>query len=136
MRFQRGRGGFGRRSEGGGGFGRDRGFDRGFRDNTPKPINVGEEYDVEITEEGSRGDGIARIKNFVVFVNGAKKGDKCKIKIKEVRNRFAIGEKTGEGSEVSEEATGETSEESEETPEVTPEEAPEETPEESEEETD
>lgn len=66
----------------------------GERINLPKPIKVGEEYDVEINEVGSRGDGIARIKNFVVFVGNTKKGEKAHIKIKEVRNRFAIGEKT------------------------------------------
>ena len=116
MRFQRdsGRGGFG----GGGGrsFGGGRRFDhdRGFeRDDTPKPINVGEEYDVEITEVGSRGDGIARVKNFVVFVNEGKKGEKVKIKITEVRNRFAIGEKVGEASgETTKEKPEETTEES------------------------
>jgi len=61
----------------------------------PKPVKVGEEYDVEISETGSRGDGIARVKNFVVFVNGAKQGEKTKIKITDVRERFAIGEKAG-----------------------------------------
>jgi predicted RNA-binding protein with TRAM domain len=75
-------------------FERGRGFGRRF--DIPKPIKVGEEYDVEISEVGSKGDGIARIKNFVVFVNGTKKGEKAHIVIKEVRNRFAIGEKTGE----------------------------------------
>jgi predicted RNA-binding protein with TRAM domain len=112
MRFQRDRGR--------GGFGGGRRFDRGGygrgRDDTPKPINVGEEYDVEITEVGSRGDGIARIKNFVVFVSNAKKGEKCKIKIKEVRDRFATGEKVGEASEITEEASEETSEEVSEEP--------------------
>jgi predicted RNA-binding protein with TRAM domain len=68
----------------------------------PKPVKVGEEYDVEISEVGSKGDGIARVKNFVVFVTGVKQGEKCKIKIKEVRNRFAIGEKVGAGAESSE----------------------------------
>ncbi len=77
-------------------------FGRGFRDRKfqskegfglPRPIKVGEEYDVEITETGSKGDGIARIKNFVVFVNGTKKGDKVRIKITEVRNRFGVGKK-------------------------------------------
>ena len=58
----------------------------------PKPVKVGEEYDVEINEVGSKGDGIARVKNFVVFVSDVKKGEKAHIKIKEVRNRFAIGE--------------------------------------------
>jgi predicted RNA-binding protein with TRAM domain len=66
------------------------------RMNIPKPVKVGEEYDVEINEVGSRGDGIARIKNFVVFVSNAKKGEKMKIKITDVRNRFALAEKIGE----------------------------------------
>ena len=70
-----------------------------FRPNIPKPVKVGEEYDVEINEVGSKGDGIARIKNFVVFVNGAKKGEKTRIKITSVMNRFAVGEKV-EGEEV------------------------------------
>lgn len=81
----------------------------GPRPNIPKPINVGEEYDVEINEVGSKGDGIARIKNFVVFVNGGKQGEKTRIKIKEVRNRFAIGEKVSQS--VSSEAVDVTEEE-------------------------
>lgn len=128
MRFQRSRGGFG----GGRRFDRfDRG-DRGPRDNTPKPINEGEEYDVEITEVGSRGDGIARIKNFVVFVADTKKGDKVKIKVKEVRDRFATGEKVGEASSEDIEAAEETTEETAAEPEETSEEQPEQTSEETE----
>ena len=103
----------------------------------PKPINVGEEYDVEINEIGSRGDGIARIKNFVVFVENVKKGEKAHIKIKEVRNRFAIGEKVGvaevkEGEKmVEEEKTEEEKpEEEKEEPETPAEEPAEEKPEE------
>lgn len=80
-------------------FGR-RGFRRfGPRVDIPRPVNVGEEYDVEINEVGTRGDGIARVKNFVVFVANAKKGEKTRIKIKEVRNRFAIAEKVGAAEE-------------------------------------
>jgi predicted RNA-binding protein with TRAM domain len=72
-----------------------RGFD--FKKmNIPKPVKVGEEYDVEINEVGSRGDGIARIKNFVVFVSDAKKGEKMRIKITDVRNRFALAKKVEE----------------------------------------
>jgi len=82
----------GGRSFGGGG----RSFDRGY--DVPKPIKEGEVYDIEINEVGSKGDGIARIKNFVVFVSGAKQGEKCRVKIKEVRNRFAFGEKVEEGT--------------------------------------
>jgi predicted RNA-binding protein with TRAM domain len=79
-------------------FDRRRNFGR-FRSrerfDAPKPVKVGEEYDVEISEVGAKGDGIARVNNFVVFVSDVKKGDKVKIKITEVRNRFAIGEKVG-----------------------------------------
>jgi predicted RNA-binding protein with TRAM domain len=83
-------------------FGERRGFGGrrfgGPRDDLPKPVNVGEEYDVDISEVGTRGDGIARVKNFVVFIADAKKGEKAHIKIKEVRDRFAIGEKTGDAA--------------------------------------
>ena len=111
MRYD-GRGGGGRGGFRRGGFGRSR-FGGGGGYDLPKPIKVGEEYDAEITEEGSKGDGIARIKNFVVFVAGAKKGEKVKIKITDVRNRFAIAEKIGaasgsesaEATEATEEAT-------------------------------
>lgn len=61
----------------------------------PAPVNVGEEYDVEITEAGSMGDGVTRVKNFVVFVKGAKVGEKKHVKITQVRRRFAIAEVVG-----------------------------------------
>jgi predicted RNA-binding protein with TRAM domain len=107
-----------RGGRGGGGRGGFRSFGRprfgGRRPDLPKPIKVGEEYDVEIDEVGSKGDGIARIKNFVVFVSGANKGDKIKIKITEVASRFAIGEKVGaagEGGEAAETTEAESTEE-------------------------
>jgi predicted RNA-binding protein with TRAM domain len=75
----------------------------GSRVDIPKPVKVGEEYDVEINEVGSKGDGIARVKNFVVFINGVKQGEKAHIKITDVRNRFAIGEKVEATTEPKEE---------------------------------
>jgi len=130
---------FERRGFRGGGRSFGGGSSRGY--DVPKPIKEGEEYDIEINEVGSKGDGIARIKNFVVFVSGAKQGEKCRVKIKEVRNRFAFAEKVGEGaaSESSEttdatEATGEevaeVEEESSESAEETSEEETEDTEEE------
>lgn len=90
-----------------GGRGRD---DRrgGFRPrgDFEKPVKVGETYEVEINEVGSKGDGIARVKNFVVFVANAAKGEKCTIKITSVSNRFAVGEKTS-GKAAKEEAVEE-----------------------------
>lgn len=96
MYERRGRGGFGRGGSGGG-FRGDRDFDK------PKPVKVGEEYDVEISDVGAKGDGITKVENFIIFVPDTKKGEKCKIKIKEVANKFAIGEKVGEASEEAEE---------------------------------
>ncbi len=102
--------GFGRGGGGGGGFGRRPSFDK------PKPVKLGEEYDVKITDVGAKGDGITKIENFIIFVHGAKKGEECRIRIKEVANKFAIGEKVGssESTEESKESTEEKEDSSEE----------------------
>ena len=78
-------------------------FRRNFRGFQPKPVRVGEEYDVEIKEVGSKGDGIARIKNFVIFVDGAKKGEKLRIKITQVKRNFATAKKVEAAKDVTEE---------------------------------
>ena len=57
-----------------------------------KPVEVEKEYDVEISELSRRGDGLARVEGFVVFVPKTKLGDKVHIKITRVAERFAIGE--------------------------------------------
>jgi predicted RNA-binding protein with TRAM domain len=72
------------RSYGGGG-GRD--FNRGS--SGPKPVEVGKEYDIEVTEISRQGDGIARVQGFVVFVKNGKVGQKVKVKVDQVGNRFA-----------------------------------------------
>jgi len=69
---------------------------RGFGMNLEKPVKMDETYDVEIKEMGSKGDGIARIKNFIIFVPDTKKGEKCKIRITQVKSRFAVGEKVAQ----------------------------------------
>lgn len=89
------RGGFG---GGGRGFG---GGGGGFQQRE-KPVKVGEEYDVKITDVGAKGDGITKVNSFIIFVPNTQKNEECRIKIKEVANKFAIGEKVGEGSESSE----------------------------------
>ena len=58
----------------------------------PKPVEIGKEYDVQVTERSQRGDGIARIQGFVIFVRNRKIGDNPKIKVISIGNRFAIGE--------------------------------------------
>jgi predicted RNA-binding protein with TRAM domain len=67
----------------------------GFKTNDmfgPKPVEVGKEYDVQITELSRKGDGIARIERFVIFVKNGKVGQNTKIKIIQVGNRFATAE--------------------------------------------
>ncbi len=55
-----------------------------------KPVQVGETYDVNVTEVSRRGDGVARIKGFVIFIPGAQVGDQVKILIVAVKDRFAV----------------------------------------------
>ena len=60
--------------------------------NKPKPVAEGKEYAVEIKELSRRGEGIARVDGFVVFVKDTKPGDMVKVKITRVGERFATGE--------------------------------------------
>jgi len=53
---------------------------------------MGKEYDVTITEISRRGDGIAKIEGFIIFIPGAKVGQQTRIKIVQVGNRFANGQ--------------------------------------------
>ena len=55
----------------------------------PKPVEVGKEYEVEITEVSREGDGVAKDQGFVVFVKSGKAGQKVKVKIDQVGSRFA-----------------------------------------------
>ena len=64
----------------------------------PKPVEVGKEYDVEVTELSRRGDGVAKVQGFVIFVQGAKVGQKVKIKVDRVGPRFASASVVGAGS--------------------------------------
>ena len=48
------------------------------------PVKVGETYDVEIKSVGEKGDGIARVHGFVLFVPEVKKKDYVKINITKV----------------------------------------------------
>jgi predicted RNA-binding protein with TRAM domain len=64
------------RSDGGG---RSRDYNRGSL--KPKPVEVGNEYEVDITEISRQGDGIARVRGFVVFVKNGKVGNKVKVMV-------------------------------------------------------
>jgi len=91
-------------------FGPRRGF-RGRGENrfTPKPVEMGKEYEVDVQETSRRGEGIARIQGLVTFIPNAKAGDHVKIRITRISRRFAEAEVVGK-----EEAEEETAEEEEE----------------------
>jgi len=55
----------------------------------PCPVEVGKDYEVEISETSRRGEGIARIKGFVVFVPETKPGDHVTIRINRIGRRCA-----------------------------------------------
>ena len=70
-----------------------RGFSGRTTGRSSKPVETGKEYTVDITDNGSAGDGIARIQGFIIFVKNTKAGDKnVKIKISSLKDRFATAE--------------------------------------------
>jgi predicted RNA-binding protein with TRAM domain len=95
------------------------GSGRGINPNyfLPKPVKVGDEVDVKIEAMASKGDGIAKKDGFVIFVKDAKEGQTLRVKITEVRTRFAMGEVLGE-AEAAPEASAESAPESDESEEA------------------
>ena len=60
------------------------------------PIREGEELDVKIESAGKKGDGIAKVKGFVIFIPNVKEGDEVRIKVTRVLNKVGFGEVIGE----------------------------------------
>ena len=59
----------------------------------PKPVKAGDELELTIEAVASKGDGIAKKDGYVIFVAGAKQGDTVRVRVTDVRARFAIAEK-------------------------------------------
>jgi len=64
----------------------------GPRFNVTKPVEVDKEYEAEIQDISRRGDGIAKIEGFIIFVPNTRQGEHVKFKITRIGNRFATGE--------------------------------------------
>src|SRR3989344_4737623 len=77
------------------------------------PVKEGDTYDVEIEGIGEKGDGIAKIKGYVIIVPNVKKGDKVKVKVNAVRGKVSFGEVIGQ-ADASEEEESDTEEETDE----------------------
>ncbi len=63
--------------------------------NEQAPVNAGETYEVAINAVGEKGDGIARVKGFVLFVPNTKKGDYVKVKVTKVLAKVGFAEVVG-----------------------------------------
>ena len=73
--------------EGSYGGGASKSFNRGS--STTKPVEVGKIYEVDTTEISGKGDGIARVQGFIIFIENGKVGNKIRVKVTEVADRFA-----------------------------------------------
>ena len=56
-----------------------------------KPIIVGEKYTVEIMDITHSGEGVGRLENMIVFVEGTLPGDVAEVEIKTVKKTYAQG---------------------------------------------
>lgn len=62
------------------------------------PIKVGDTLDVKIEGVGAKGDGIARIEGFVLFVPGVNSGDEVTVRVTKVLRSVGFAEVVGSGS--------------------------------------
>lgn len=77
----------------------DEGFDRDQEMRprfSPKPVKLGDKVNVKVENIGEKGDGVAKVEGFVIFVKGATQEDVGKeldVNITFVGRKFAIAEK-------------------------------------------
>jgi len=57
------------------------------------PVKERQELEVLIDDIGSRGDGIARIQGYLIFVPNSKIGERVKVRILSVGGKFAVAER-------------------------------------------
>ena len=70
---------------------------RRFRPSRPffpaAPVKENQELEVAIDDIGSRGDGISKIQGFLIFVPRSKIGERVRVRILSVGEKFATAEK-------------------------------------------
>ena len=74
------------KSRQGGSYEGKRGHGKGFK---RRPVELGEELEVAITELSPKGEGIAKNQGFVIYVADTKPGDRVKVRITKLTNRAA-----------------------------------------------
>jgi predicted RNA-binding protein with TRAM domain len=59
----------------------------------PRPVKENQEIDVVIDDIGSKGDGVAKIEGYLIFVPSCKIGERIRVRIRSVSEKFAFAEK-------------------------------------------
>ncbi len=63
--------------------------------NAVAPVDLGQVLEVNIDAQGPHGQGVAHLDEFVIFVTGAKAGQKARVKITKVARTFAEAIRVG-----------------------------------------
>ena len=58
-----------------------------------RPVKENQEIELVVDDIGSRGDGIARIEGYLIFVPRSKIGERVRVRIKSVSEKFALAER-------------------------------------------
>ncbi|MEM3640538.1 MAG: TRAM domain-containing protein [Candidatus Bathyarchaeia archaeon] len=74
-------------------FGSSRRFSSGKQFFQMVPVKENQELEVVIDDIGSKGDGIARIQSYMIFVPNGKIGERVKVRILSVGGKFAVAER-------------------------------------------
>ena len=61
------------------------------------PVRVGDELEVTIEAVGEKGDGVAKVKGFVLFVPNVQEGQVVKIRVTKVLRKVGFAELIGAG---------------------------------------
>ena len=60
---------------------------------TKSPVEKGDIVSLDIYAINGKGEGLAKLDEFVIFVKGAKQGEKTRVLIKDVKRTYAMAEK-------------------------------------------
>ena len=65
------------------------------------PVQVGDELEVNILAVGEKGDGVAKVNGFVLFVPGTKEGETVRIRVTKVLSKVGFAEVIGSSQQES-----------------------------------
>jgi 23S rRNA (uridine2552-2'-O)-methyltransferase len=58
------------------------------------PVRAGDEVTVDVVDEGSEGDGVAKVEGYTLFVPGATAGETVDVRVTEVKASYGFAERT------------------------------------------